>query len=163
MATRTALVLVLVFLGSCFSDESPSLGPSQVVEAGYTYSILGVQKQLEGKGKYLEVAIVTQTPDMSTCHQVHQNKIDLMKSNPFWDNVEGECDDRASTNSLMAGVFNNEPAMKLYLSFKDLEGFETRVNFMGATVPAARALADMVMPEFLKLGIQDIRIIEPAP
>ncbi len=95
MATRTALMLVLVFLGSCFSDESPSLGPSQVVEAGYTYSILGVQKQLEGKGKYLEVAIVTQTPDMSTCHQVHQNKIDLMKPNPFWDNVEGECDDRA--------------------------------------------------------------------
>ncbi len=163
MATKTALVLVLVFLGSCFSDESPSLGPSQVVEAGYTYSIIGAQKQLEGERRYLEIGAATQTPDMSTCQQVHQNKIDIMKSTSFWDTIEGECDDRASTNSLFAGAFRNEPGLKLYLSFKDLDGFETRVSFIGATLPAARALADMVIPEYRKLGIQDIRIIEPAP
>ncbi len=162
MTTRTAL-LVLLFLGSCLSEESPSLAPSQVVEGRYTYSILGGQKQLEAKGKYLEIAFITQTPDMSTCQQVHQNKNDIMKSTSLWDTIEGECDDRASTNSLFAGAFRNEPGLKLYLSFKDLDGFETRVNFMGATLPAARALADMVIPEYRKLGIQDIRIIEPAP
>ena len=107
--------------------------------------------------------MATRTPDIATCERVTSAKIAALRSSSFWDHIEGECDGRASTNSLFAGAFRNEPGLKLYLSFKDLDGFETRVNFMGATLPAARALADMVIPEYSKLGIQDIWIIEPAP
>ncbi|MDA2930728.1 hypothetical protein MYX84_12425 [Acidobacteria bacterium AH-259-O06] len=129
----------------------------------YAYSIIGCEKKVTGKNKFLEMAVITRTSDMATCRRVNQNKIALFRSGSFWVKVEGECDDRTSTNELFAAAFNDKLAMKLYVSFKDLDGFETRVNFMGATLPAARALAQVVKDEFTRLGFQNIKIIEPAP
>jgi len=123
-----------------------------------TYGIISGQKKL-ASGRVLEMVVIIQTDQPAACEAVKEKRIESLGT--YWDQVQGECDSSIGTHALFKPGFDNEPIMNLYLSFKDLSGHETRVNFMNATLNSAEQLAGLARKQFLESGVKQVKVIAP--
>lgn len=140
------LCLVFVLLG--LSREAHA-------ENYYAFNIYRLQA---GSGNIYEMGAVTKCTDLNTCELIAKQKATPIGK---WECIEYECVHGVENDELFKYAFENKPTSELYISFTDLNGYETRINFMGLPIAASAPLASAIVNSIKMQGITNARIIYP--
>jgi len=89
------------------------------------------EHQLESnRGNTYSMMTITKVPDKDTCEKVANQK---SPTNGPWISSGKECVAGQEWDEQFEKVFANQPGSGLYVSFVDLNGYETRVKWMRLT------------------------------
>ena len=135
------------------------------------YSLVEVLIKNDAGSAFI-MSTITKTSSKKACDRI-LSPINLLKNEYY---VRTECVTGKKWDQLYAGIFANKPASAIYISYKDTNGYETRINskietgFNSATpgwaenppVEETIAWANAMIQSLQKGGIKNARIIYPA-
>jgi len=115
---------------------------------------------------------ITKVPNENVCRKVSKIK---GASTGSWLSTGLDCIKGSEGDKQFSRTFNNQPTLGLYISFKDLDGYETRIKFMRWTdkespapgfpvdlsIDTANILANEMMKVLVADGIQNAKKIYP--
>ena len=153
---KMKLFLTLVIMGAIFSQA--------YAEAANYYAYCVYETSIDGKK--INMNVMTKTPSQDVC-QTTVNSIP--KSQGKWVLMGGDCTSGPGMDQTLSAIFNNQPTGQIYLSYRNLDGFETRINFVGvmttpgvpASIPAELLIseANSMKQSLEATGIKDIQVI----
>ena len=148
-------------------------GADADVKKYYAAAIYESHAATGSHGERLSMNVVSKTTDEKTCGALAAATPKMLGN---WALAGADCVAGAEFDKSFAAVFNDEPALSVYLSFRNLGGFQTRINFV-TTAGANAAVPDfpvpipakIIMPAITRMkqsleatGIKKIKIIYPA-
>ncbi|MDD3274423.1 MAG: hypothetical protein PHQ84_01770 [Candidatus Omnitrophica bacterium] len=156
---KIALIIfgILFFAGTCFARDY--------------YALVEILIK-NNAGTAFVMSTITKTPDEKSCQAV-LNPVNHLKDEY---QVRTDCVNGPAWDNLFGSVFANKPASGAYISYKDLSGYETRVNSKvlvnlessSSSVPIDMnekeviSWAKAIIEALKKGGIKNARVVYPV-
>ncbi len=158
--------IVTLFLAVSF--YLPRLQVKCYANNHYAYAIY----ELSGENGKMDMNMVSKTPNEESCRILASTN---PKTQGEWVLLESQCVSGSERDKDLEAVFHNRPIEKVYLSYVNLGGFQTRISFLGLTgndspvpgfpidIPTELIMPTInIMKESLEAqGIKNIKIIYP--
>jgi hypothetical protein len=143
------------------------------VKKYYAAAIYESNAATGANGEKLSMNVVSKTFDKKTCWTLAAANPKMLGN---WALAGADCVEGEEFDKSFETVFNDEPALSVYLSFVNSSGFETRINFVttagnNSKIPdyPMPIPAKIIMPAIANMkqsiqatGIKHIKIIHPA-
>lgn len=141
-------------------------------ECASTYYAYSVYEYENANGKKINMNVVSKTSDERTCRATANSN---PKQQGAWMLLGTDCVTGSKYDQNFVAVFNNQPTKSVYLSYANLDGLETRINFVGVTgddspvpgfpidIPPAQImpLINNMKQSLEAVGIKNVRVIVP--
>lgn len=123
------------------------------------YYVINGFKMIARSGNSYEMAVMTKVYDEDTAKKVMKEKSQPMGR---WQSTYSDYASGSEQDRLYKTVFNNQPVSSLYVTLKDMNGHETRINFVDAPMVVASPIANAFVQQFkANYGI-DARVVYPV-